>query len=699
MQQDPLNDQNHLFPEAEDKKNFESGYTPVTAQEETPLINDSGDIPIGNQQITPQTPEQNVQTPQQPQNYQDFDSSGYGTQPQNTGFSIQQKAEDPVQKTSIKDKVPKFDFQKISAFFAAKWWLVLLCIIAVSVMGVGVSVFFNRLPAPQGLFNDLDAVIEAPQTSPSGSPSTWKLTLTNNESESLQNIVVSLNFDRTFQFIRAINPQPSKTDGSEFKIARLEPAGQSGSEVIIQFEGTLTGDLDEETLMSGSVTFTPTPVINNSDNRRSVDIPFATTKITQPQIQLSLIPSDSSIQNGGEVEFSVLFENTSERRLDNLRIRMEYPDRGGFSYTGSEIQVADTSKIQTTPDNGNNIWNIESLPRLAEQSLKVRGNVFGVDGIRITFVANIEAEIDNRFVTLATAARDVTIISQPLVISTSISNKDNDKLFDPGDTLQFVINYQNTSNVVLRDVEILASVDDPANILDYTTTTFTGGNRGTSISRTIQWRGTNVPKLASLSPQDGGQLSYSIRLKDVDAFLETNLPQNSFVITPKVSAKADNLQPVDFAGDLYKSTGLLNFDQSVEFKEVDPTNQNRETYTVTWTLTSNQTQINDVQVRSITGPTLRPNTWQQASILPVSEASKISYNQVTGEIIWNIGRLDAYTGINENEPLTISFDLVIEFDQETSRRRETLFTAPIVVGVDDFTGEAYELTGELGETR
>ncbi len=714
-------DQNHIFPENPNTQPHQNGYSPVLGDENN-LENQGQQLPTNSQAphypsgqgneiynrapvYTPpfattnstQTPNSNNTQNFEPHiNLNNNQSHGSTMQEQdvmgpNQYFQVAGKPNPEQMKRNGKQGPNKF-----LNFILNKWWLVLILILGVALTAVGLYGYTRKKPTQVvGAFDKLETKIEAPKSSPSGSPANWKITLKNREDVSLTNVVLSLNFDRTFKFSQVINPTPSKPDGSEFKIARLDPAGMDGSEIIIQFEGILTGNIDEETLINGSVSFIPEPLIGQENNRRVVQVAAAKTKITQQQVKISILPTENEVQNGGEAEINIVFQNTSEREIKDIRIRTIYPDKGGFSYTSSILQTSSDTEPKTKPDDGNNTWYITTLPRLKDQTLKIKGKVFGQDGVNLTFGVSLDIKAANSdYLTLAQTSRDIKVISQPLAITTRIENRESDKLFSPGETLSFVIDYKNMGAATLRNVEILASVDDPANIIDYNSFSYTGGERGNVSNRTVQWRGNNIPKLVNLSPQDGGQLRYTLRVIDADALLKSGLPQNTFVVTPKVSARAQNLQPVDFSGSSYKALGLLIYEQKVVSKGIDPLNKNKETFTVTFTLKTRQTQVNDITIKTITP--LRTNTWQPASILPAKDASKITYNQETGEIIWRPGNVPGYAGLNNNPAVSISFDLVVEAEQNTSTKGATLFNPPLISGVDDFTGQKYDLIGQQG---
>jgi uncharacterized repeat protein (TIGR01451 family) len=587
-------------------------------------------------------------------------------------------------------RAAKFGWNSITTFLLKYWFLILVAVLGLSVFGVGLYVFLKR---PAGYTNqdflNVTGRIDAPQTSPSGSPNRWSVVIQNKESVSLQDLVVELSFDRTFKYTKAINPDPSEPKGNVYKFAKLAGVGQGTSDILIQFEGVLSGNIDEEAVMSGTVSYTPTPLVGKEGNRRTISISAQKTRITAPEIRLEVSTPEQSVQNGGEATINVNFENLSERELKDIRVRVNYPDKGGFIYTSSILTLTTTGDTKTNPDDGNNTWYISTLPRLKQQNLQIKGKVFGAEGIRQTFVAEISIRRDgNDFQTLVTSSKDILITSQPLIITTQIQNKDNQKFFSPGETLTFEVEYQNKGTVTLQNVEILAFIDDPANILDYTTINLVGGDfQGNINNRVIHWRSSGSTQLATVTPQTKGKFLYSIRVKDNPQFIQSALNQSAYTLRPKAQGKALNVQQVEFAGDLYKATGDLIFEQTVSQPKKDKNQQNKATYTITWTLKTRQNKVNDVVI--ITTSPLPTTSWQQASISPASNADKLNYDPALGTITWRPGNLESYTGISRGV-VSISFDLVVVAPEGQTTSNQILFGPTKISGVDDFTGIKYD---------
>jgi hypothetical protein len=591
-------------------------------------------------------------------------------------------------------------------FFIAKWWLILLIVLGLTLSFVGVYVVFNQKPAEQiGTFNNVAATIEAPQTLAKGIPETWKIIIENKENTAIQQLEIRLTFDKSFEFIKAISPTPDVPRGDIYKIARLDPLGQGISQAIIEIQGTTKGNIDEEIVMTGQVSYTPDKLIalenagqlpSGQKTRRTISTTTVRTRTTAAQVTIDMNPTNQVVQNGGEAEMNITFANTSEREIRDLKVRMNYPDKGAFVYTGSELISSSTEKVKNVPDDSNNIWFIPNLSRLQKQTLKVRGVVTGADSVKLTFSADLGIRSGNDYPTINSATKDVTIATQPILSNTTIEGKSGNAIFRPGEVLNIVINYENKGTVPLRNVEIFGFVEDPAGLLDWTQAQFVGGDRGNLNNNTVQWRGSNVNQLVNLGTQVKGQVRYSVKVKDSQTFLQTGRKQNDYIIIPKVQIRADNLQQIEFAGNTYKSQGGLTFEQKITDRGPEPGQTNKRRFNVIWTFKTLQNQVNEVVVNTRTS--LPPNTWVQSSITPISRVPELNYDPKNGNISWTPNKIPSYTGIS-SPIVTIGFDLIVEVQSNSNFGGINLFEVPKISGTDEVTNQRYDQDGQAGTTR
>lgn len=585
-------------------------------------------------------------------------------------------------------------FQKLSDFLIKKWYLILGGVILVASLFVAASFIFSTPLSPYGPsdFLELSARIEGPTTSPSASPGQWKVVIENKNQVTIEDVRVDLDFDPAFKYLKAVTPDPSVPTGEQYTFSSL-PANSS---TIIQFEGSLVGVIDEEPQMIGTVSYTPLPLRGQPNSQRVVSIQGLITKITRPVISVSIVPFEQVIANGSEAQLTISFENQSEREIQDLRIRVQYPDRGTFELTESQLQLSNLSDIQTQPNDGNNIWFISSIPRLQKQTLLIKGRLSGAEGVRQPFTVEIGARGENnQFTTIASTSTDITIKADPLVLTTYIDGRSDLGTFKSGERLKFVVDYQNKGSSTLNDVAISMFIDDPANILDYSTIAFIGGDRGNETNEVIKWEGNGTPQLSRLNPQQKGSISFQIQVKEDARFIQTALNQNRYTLQPRVQAQASNLDLFEIAGSVYKAQGDMNFVQEIADSVVSETNTNEALVKVTWTITSKQNELINTRVTAVSS--LPDDAFLVDATTPIGEKANITYDDATGRLTWSPGRVLSYAGAS-NPAVTVTLTFKIQSTSGAFAGIQ-LFDQPQITALDDFTGARYEKTDGSARVR
>jgi|LakMenEpi03Aug12_release.lakeMendotaPanAssembly.Ray.scaffolds.fasta_scaffold43277_7 hypothetical protein len=618
--------------------------------------------PYSNQQFN-QPPAQSVQ--------------GFTGPGQPNDFQFQQ----PVQKKK----------SNFSNFLSKKYIIIAIISSLVAVAALAGFWFFTqpRQTTAEKVYRNVSASILAPKNLAQGSPSEWEITIENKEPVAIANIQVELRFDKDFQYLKELSPKPDNTEGTKYTIARLDETGGRSSVAKIRFEGLLIGNPDIETEMLGTYSYQAEISPGKLGKVTTANIDVTRTKITSPQIDLTLVPTLDEVQNNGEAEFTAKITNRTDQEFRDLRVRMVYPSgQNSFTYTNSEYSSGNTAAPKTTPDNGDNIWDVSRLAGGAENILKVRGRVIGASQAQLTF--GVEISIKNQsgeYRVIRQTFKDIRILAQPIKISTKIDGKDNSKVIIAGETLSVTVNYENDSQQTLNNVQITTFINDPANLLDLSSITFKGGERGDIIGNQITWQATRVPQLGSLRPAQKGTLNYSIKVKDATGFLNTNIDQTQYTIRPGVQIKAQNLEQIEVTGDLYKGQGKVEFFQDTPvLKETNPTT-NKNVYSFTWRLRSWQNEVTEVAIKTVSP--LPPGSWLD-KVTPEANKSSLVYSDVNGEIVWNVGKLESYTGRSAPE-------ISITFEMEIDRGGQTVLQKPTLTGTDVFTGEKIEISGT--ETR
>jgi hypothetical protein len=629
-----------------------------------------------------QIPHTGYQSPQ-PINYQNYNYSS-------NDFSTGLADSDILQQASTAQPKVSFDFKQ----FVTKFWKIpAIILLVLSLAGVGFFAFTKlttKVNDPTKFLN-VSAKIEAPKSLSQGTPGTWNLLINNNEETQIQNIEVELKYDDSFQFIKGINQQPENLTGNLFKIARLDAINGGESQAVISLQGIVTGQVDLDSIMQGRVSFTPSIIAKESDSRRTIDIPAVQTKITSPEIKMTIDAATNSIQNGGEQTFTIKVKNTKQTDYQDLKLRVNYPAGNAFAYISSEFSNDSNGSSSDTPDDGDDTWLISRLPGLSEQTLILKGSVNVKSQQKISFGVDLSLKTDKiNYQTITKVFKDISVASETLLLTTYIEK--DDRTFTPGEKLKFVVNYENKSQTVIKNAEILASIEDKSNLLDLKTISFIGGNRPYEINNQIQWTGNNTPQLVTVGPTATGRIEYEVEVKK--NVIREKLSQGDYIIKPNVSMKAINLQDVYASGEVYKMRSNFGFvaTQPIEVNIAKSTNANRRKYKMSWSLNNEQSQTDDIVVRSSTK--LPPATWQSTLISPSEQAKNFSYNPSNGEIVWKVDKLEPFTGNEGKNQVVINFEITIELQNQSGL---VILEAPTVSAKDNFTGSTFNLSGEASK--
>jgi hypothetical protein len=641
---------------------------------------------------------QNQQYQQQiPNNYQQNNSQYYNQQ-QNGQYQQGQQYQNNQQNTDQQNQKPssKFSFGRVGDFVKSFKIPLFVALGIVVLLGGGVFGFseYTKANKPRNVnpYTNITATIDGPKTLPQGTPGRWDVKIINNEPVPITDVDVEMQFDKDLSITQYLNYQPANGEKTNFKTNKIDGLGLGQNSFLISFEGFLNAQVDIETMMQGKITYTPAPLAGQKNSQRQLEIAGLRTKIISPEVKLSIDPTNGSIQNGGEVEYVIKVKNTKDKDLQDLRLKLDYPSGNVFAYTSSQFTASNTAQNKTSPDDGDNTWFIPRLAGLTEQSLSVKGVLKVKSQQKVEFGAELSMKnASSTYRELAKAFKGVFVSSQPVIISTRI-DKDN-KTFVPGETIKVTVDYFNQSQEVLKNVEILASIDDKSNLLDLNSFSFVGGSRAEVNNNQIQWIGNNTPQLVTVTPQTRGKLNYSVKVKkDV---LDQSKPQVDYTIKPQVAIQAANLQPISQSGDTYKMRSNLRFTQlpTEEVKIDNKTQANRRRYKLTWKVANEQNEIDDLVVKAFTR--LPPSSWQKASVTPSD--SNIEYNPNNGEIVWKIPKIESYTGIDEAKPaITVSFELEVEIQ---NGKLVTLLESPTISARDNFTGEVFNLRGKPSENK
>ncbi|MFH1183292.1 MAG: hypothetical protein V1690_03450, partial [Candidatus Moraniibacteriota bacterium] len=303
--------------------------------------------------------------------------------------------------------------------------------------------------------------------------------------------------------------------------------------------------------------------------------------------------------------------------------------------------------------------------------------------------AQVGTDSGSGFISFNEESADTKIYTSPLVISQTVNGVTSLNA-NPGDYLQFEINYKNEGDIGMNDVIVKETLDSP--VLDYSTLDKDGGIFDIN-SKTITWKASDYKELRSLEPGQGGTIRFSIEVKEVipvsgandKNFVITSLAKidspdvvtlvsaNKIIAGNKIDVKLNSKLVLDVKG-YYNDSAIPNSGP------IPPKVGEETTYTLHWRATNVSNDIGEAKVET-TLPTTATFTGKT-----FPEDSRITYNERNNSLVWDIGKMEAGKGIL-SPPLEVSFQVKIKPSPEQVGREVNLLGKSDFSAKDLFTGQ------------
>jgi len=402
-----------------------------------------------------------------------------------------------------------------------------------------------------------------------------------------------------------------------------------GQENQVDLPARIIGLEDEEKRAWVELNYQPSGLSSSYTNQAE----FATKIISVPLILDLNLPSH--LVSGQSFKFSLKYSNQAEVSFEDLRVRIDYPS--GFTFQSAEPQPLEEESV----------WSLGDLMAGQEGKIFIQGLIQGEEGQSKSFKAELGIFEEEKFTPVAETVSALEISLSPLSVSQTI-NGEIDYISQAGEKLTYLIDYQNTTDVGIREVIITSKLTGAA--LDLTSLSSKEGSFD-GASQTITWKTSNLPALEFLGPHQGGQLTFSVKVKDPLPI--NNYSDKNFKITNTV--KIDSSQPPLSLGDIQiagqsqsisrvvsqltlQAEGYHYDDLISNSGPIPPKVGQTTTYTIKWRLINTANDLKQVRVEA----SLPPHVQWQNRISPGNE--DLNYNSQTGRLTWQIGDLPAATG-------------------------------------------------------
>ncbi|MCK4386699.1 MAG: hypothetical protein KAV41_01275 [Candidatus Pacebacteria bacterium] len=391
----------------------------------------------------------------------------------------------------------------------------------------------------------------------------------------------------------------------------------------------------------------------------------------------------TEVTAGQEFEFSVDIFSNSNNLVKDFLVRADFPF--GFDFKGSNLK----------PIYKDNVWELGDLPPNFRRTLKITGVLEGQDEeerfFRFSGGARDKAN-ENEIRAVLIAAEQSIFIKKALIGLELVLNGDYgpEYITASGKNIRADILWSNNLPVRLIDGKVTVRLNGL--VLNQSSVSSPQGFYS-SIDNTILWDKKNSPQLELLNPGTSGNFSFSFSPRALSFISNSGLknPEIAIEVTASGNRLSDNdsvekvsavlVKKVKINSDLLLTARTLYSAGSFENSGPIPPRADKETtYTIIWTVTNTANDISDARVQAFLPSYVR---WLGVSN-PSSE--NISFNQVGGEIIWEVGNVQTGKGI-ATAAKEVSFQVALLPSLSQVGYEPVLADDIYVSGRDNWTGE------------
>lgn len=490
--------------------------------------------------------------------------------------------------------------------------------------------------------------IKGPETMSSGNESEFRVVYTNGENADLTNMTLEVFYPSNFRFVSA-DPQSNSSNGQRYDLPLLRQ-GQTGE---VKIRGKLNGATGESKELRAKLTYK----MSNFTSEFFTETNFKTT-LTAPALEME-ITGPIDVMNGQNTTFSVNYKNVSDREFDATAVELRYPE--GFKFVSAV----------PAPSKSDNYWNLGKLAVGATGKVEISGNFIGDPGTEQQVSGDLGLALNSGLAPQIHASARFKIQSSTLSITQEANPP---SVVDLGRSINYTLKFANfgstgQSNVVLTATIEGASVD----------TSKIKATSGIVTGNTITWKSATLQNLALLSPNQRGDVTFTVPLKPNTT---TNLKNQ--IIKTTTSIYSDQVtSPIRGQELQLKVASQLDMIVSGSYVSgVLPMQVGQTTsFNITLTLTNLSNDLSDTTV--IASMPLPASAWANI-VVPDAEKGNVTFDQNASKIRWRIGNLPAFTG-KFTPARSVTFQLNVTPSEADRGKSMILLRDTLATGIDTFT--------------
>jgi hypothetical protein len=411
------------------------------------------------------------------------------------------------------------------------------------------------------------------------------------------------------------------------------PDIQGFSSGQIKIRGRLLGKSGEANILFADMSYQPEGVSVTFKKTSSLSVVLVASGFDMSS------DNPGSILVGEEKTVTVTWVAQEQNYIDNFTIRALTSDNVVISSTKEKITGITSDQI--------GVWQIDPSNTTEPLSFKFKVLEKKSASEEIKLVFEYTPANSSRSYVFEEKVLTVEVVKNNLNLLMTANGQTSDQGVDFEEVINYSISYANKGEGTMNDVIITAVLDGDA--LDWRK--LEDENNGKVAGSTILWTSTEIPALKSLSTNQQGEINFSIPVRShTEAKLFNRFEIKSYAqfalsegVVEEEEEEVSENQGNRSNQLIIKINSDIDLDESVRYFNTDniavgtgplpPKVGEVTTLKVYWTIKNTLHEVGDLVIR-----TTLPSgvTWNGKELASVGT---ISYDQLTNQVSWNIGRL------------------------------------------------------------
>lgn len=391
------------------------------------------------------------------------------------------------------------------------------------------------------------------------------------------------------------------------------------------------------------------------------------------------VDSFSEVNSGQEFTMKFTITSNSSKLLRGIVFQAEYPF--GFNFKRAVPSATFDSAL----------WKIGDLAPGAKRVISVTGSIDGQNDDERIFRLNagVQSLKDDKKIGIPLlSTQQAIMVKKPFITSSLALDGDasnRDYAGEAGRSIRADVSFVNNLPTNIIDAEIAVRISGSA--LDKSSIVVERGFYD-SANGVIRWDKSNTSELSLLNPGSSGNVSFTFTPNTETS--SSNLKNPGILIDVSIRGKriAENQVPEQIIASSVRTVRvaskirllpriLYSIGPFINTGSMPPKAEKETRYTIVWTVTNTSNTVSNAQVRATLPSYVK---WLGVT----SDAEKIAYNPVGGEVLWNIGSIAPNAqGISSKE---IAFQVAFVPSVSQINTVPTIVNEAVLTGEDDFTG-------------